>query len=197
MLDLVASQQQVPVRARQARHAAAVTASSATCASPATAAAPRTGSSDSGRRARPQLSVPGLQGVLPPRRPADALHGRAAAADGAPSEIVAHYAAEDAKRGRNDPCTCGSGPQVEAVPRDLTVRSSALLSDRRLAQLLRIRTDRARRATPCRGVQPRWRALLEPRPNLSALRRLRGGPTRPRLRAMPRPAGLQRTPSSR
>lgn len=30
-------------------------------------------------------------------------------ADGAPSEIVAHYAAEDAKRGRNDPCTCGSG----------------------------------------------------------------------------------------
>lgn len=27
----------------------------------------------------------------------------------APSEIVAHYAVEDAKRGRNDPCTCGSG----------------------------------------------------------------------------------------
>ena len=27
----------------------------------------------------------------------------------APSEIVAHYAAEDAKRGRNDACTCGSG----------------------------------------------------------------------------------------
>jgi len=27
----------------------------------------------------------------------------------APSEIVAHYAAGDAKRGRNDPCTCGSG----------------------------------------------------------------------------------------
>ncbi len=26
----------------------------------------------------------------------------------APSEIVAHYAAEDAKRSRNDPCTCGS-----------------------------------------------------------------------------------------
>jgi uncharacterized protein len=30
-------------------------------------------------------------------------------ADGAPSEIVAHYAAKDAARGRNDPCTCGSG----------------------------------------------------------------------------------------
>ena len=28
---------------------------------------------------------------------------------GAPSEIVAHTAAEDARRGRNDPCTCGSG----------------------------------------------------------------------------------------
>ena len=27
----------------------------------------------------------------------------------APSEIVQLYAAEDAKRGRNDPCTCGSG----------------------------------------------------------------------------------------
>jgi uncharacterized protein len=29
--------------------------------------------------------------------------------DRAPSEIVQLYAAEDAKRGRNDPCTCGSG----------------------------------------------------------------------------------------
>jgi len=28
---------------------------------------------------------------------------------GAPSEIVALYAAQDAKRGRNEPCTCGSG----------------------------------------------------------------------------------------
>jgi serine-type anaerobic sulfatase-maturating enzyme len=27
----------------------------------------------------------------------------------APSEIVQLYAAEDAKRGRNDTCTCGSG----------------------------------------------------------------------------------------
>jgi uncharacterized protein len=27
----------------------------------------------------------------------------------APSEIVQLYAADDAKRGRNDPCTCGSG----------------------------------------------------------------------------------------
>jgi uncharacterized protein len=29
--------------------------------------------------------------------------------DRAPSEIVHLYAAEDAKRGRNDLCTCGSG----------------------------------------------------------------------------------------
>ena len=27
----------------------------------------------------------------------------------APSEIMALYAVEDARRGRNDPCTCGSG----------------------------------------------------------------------------------------
>jgi uncharacterized protein len=31
------------------------------------------------------------------------------AAGRAPSELVVEYAAEDAKRGRNDPCTCGSG----------------------------------------------------------------------------------------
>ena len=30
-------------------------------------------------------------------------------ADRAPSELVAVYAAEDAARGRNEPCTCGSG----------------------------------------------------------------------------------------
>ena len=30
-------------------------------------------------------------------------------ADRAPSELVGVYAAEDARRGRNDPCTCGSG----------------------------------------------------------------------------------------
>ncbi len=27
----------------------------------------------------------------------------------APSELVRTYAADDAKRGRNEPCTCGSG----------------------------------------------------------------------------------------
>ncbi|HEX6844467.1 MAG TPA: SEC-C metal-binding domain-containing protein, partial [Actinomycetota bacterium] len=30
-------------------------------------------------------------------------------ADRAPAELVATFAAEDAARGRNDPCTCGSG----------------------------------------------------------------------------------------
>jgi uncharacterized protein len=29
--------------------------------------------------------------------------------NGAPSDVMRHYAAEDARRGRNDPCTCGSG----------------------------------------------------------------------------------------
>ena len=37
------------------------------------------------------------------------IMGRLLAADRAPSEIMALYATEDAKRGRNDPCTCGSG----------------------------------------------------------------------------------------
>ena len=29
------------------------------------------------------------------------------AADRAPAEIMNHYHAQDARRGRNDPCTCG------------------------------------------------------------------------------------------
>jgi uncharacterized protein len=37
------------------------------------------------------------------------IMGALLARDRAPSEIVRLYAAEDAKRGRNDPCTCGSG----------------------------------------------------------------------------------------
>jgi uncharacterized protein len=37
------------------------------------------------------------------------IMGRLLAEDRAPSEIVQMYAAEDARRGRNDPCTCGSG----------------------------------------------------------------------------------------
>jgi len=30
-------------------------------------------------------------------------------ADRAPSEVMAIYAVEDARRSRNDPCTCGNG----------------------------------------------------------------------------------------
>jgi len=37
------------------------------------------------------------------------IMGSLLAQNRAPSEIVQLYAAEDAKRGRNDPCTCGSG----------------------------------------------------------------------------------------
>ena len=28
---------------------------------------------------------------------------------GAPAELMSHYARQDAQRGRNEPCTCGSG----------------------------------------------------------------------------------------
>ena len=35
-------------------------------------------------------------------------------ADRAPAELVARFAAEDARRGRNDPCTCGSGRKWKA-----------------------------------------------------------------------------------
>jgi len=35
-------------------------------------------------------------------------------AERAPAEMVAVYAAEDARRGRNDPCTCGSGRKWKA-----------------------------------------------------------------------------------
>ena len=96
------------------------TASSATCGSPATAAAPRTASSAT-PDGEPGLNYlcAGFKDVLPPRRPADADHGRLLRAENrAPSEIVELYAAEDAKRGRNDPCTCGSGRKTQ-IPRTL------------------------------------------------------------------------------
>ncbi len=35
-------------------------------------------------------------------------------ADRAPSEMVGRYAVEDARRGRNEPCTCGSGRKWKA-----------------------------------------------------------------------------------
>ena len=37
------------------------------------------------------------------------IMGSLLAQNRAPSEIVRPYSAEDANRGRNDPCTCGSG----------------------------------------------------------------------------------------
>ena len=64
---------------------------------------------DTRRRARPQLPVRGLQVVLPPRRPADAINVGTARRGEAPAEVMRIYAQEDARRGRNEPCTCGSG----------------------------------------------------------------------------------------
>ena len=61
------------------------------------------------RRARAQLPLRRIQGVLPPHRRADAHDVRPAARGPRAAEIVARYATEDARRGRNEPCTCGSG----------------------------------------------------------------------------------------
>ena len=57
------------------------------------------------------------------------IMGRLLAHNRAPSEIVSLYKAEDAKRGRNDPCTCGGGrkwKQCHGAPRPRTERMSAL-----------------------------------------------------------------------
>ena len=46
-------------------------------------------------------------------------------ADRAPSEVVARYAADDARRGRNDSCTCGSGRKWKACHGGPVAGSSA------------------------------------------------------------------------
>jgi uncharacterized protein len=38
----------------------------------------------------------------------------------APADIVEFYAVEDAKRGRNEPCTCGSGRKWKHCHRSVT-----------------------------------------------------------------------------
>jgi uncharacterized protein len=43
----------------------------------------------------------------------------------APSELVRQYALEDAKRGRNEPCTCGSGRKWKLCHGDETSRTAA------------------------------------------------------------------------
>ena len=72
---------------------------------------------DPGRRARPQLPLRRLQGLLPPRRPADAVHGRAAA----PRRRAVGDRAALRGRGRaarpQRPVHVRLGPQVEALPR--------------------------------------------------------------------------------
>ena len=45
------------------------------------------------------------------------------AADRAPAEIMTVYRTQDARRGRNDTCTCGSGRKMEALPRRLPAAS--------------------------------------------------------------------------
>ena len=58
----------------------------------------------------PALPLPQLQELLPPRRSADARRWPTCSHNNrAPAELMQLYASEDARRGRNDPCTCGSG----------------------------------------------------------------------------------------
>ena len=117
MLELVASPQQRAVRARQARHAAA--------------ALPRLRRPlrlprrlpegpvhrDAGRRAGPQLPLRRLQGLLPPRRPADADHGLAAR----PGPRACRDRPALRRRGRQArpqrPVQLRLRPQVEELPR--------------------------------------------------------------------------------
>ena len=86
------------------------TASTATSASPATAAAPRTASRPRRTASRASTTCAratrrsSTTSTRPMGRMRDLLRG-------GPARRRAHgrYAAEDARRGRNDPCTCGSG----------------------------------------------------------------------------------------
>ena len=38
-------------------------------------------------------------------------------ANRAPAELMRSYASQDARRGRNAPCSCGRRPQMETLPR--------------------------------------------------------------------------------
>ena len=80
------------------------------CASRVTVAARRTAS-----RQTP-AGDPGLNYLCPSFklffehiRPSMDVMAQLLRVDRAPSEIVGAYAEQDARRGRNDPCTCGSG----------------------------------------------------------------------------------------
>ena len=62
------------------------------------------------RRARPALPLPQLPGAssTTSREPMR-NHGQLLRPDRAPAELMSIYARQDAHRGRNEPCTCGSG----------------------------------------------------------------------------------------
>jgi uncharacterized protein len=49
----------------------------------------------------------------------------------APSEIVGVYASEDARRGRNDPCTCGSARKWKQCHGNKDTGSVSLVGDPR------------------------------------------------------------------
>jgi len=101
----LASGRSGPRRARRCP----VSAADARCASRATAVPEGPLHRNARRRNRPQLPVHRLPRVLPPRRRADADHGRSAGPRATPSPDRAALRHRDARRGRNDPCTCASG----------------------------------------------------------------------------------------
>ncbi len=117
MLELVASPQQRRVRARQARDAAALL--------PRVRRAFRLSwrlpqgplHAHTRRRAGPQLPVPRLQGVLPPRRPTDANDGRAAAPG--PRSVRDHAPVRRRRRSARPqrPLHLRQRQEVETLPR--------------------------------------------------------------------------------
>ena len=78
------------------------------------------------RRARPELPVRRLQGVLRPRhRPMRHMESLLRNRPGRPPRIMRVYAMEDAARGRNEACSCGSGRKFKALPRRRTAPHAA------------------------------------------------------------------------
>ena len=117
MLDLVASPAAAPVRPRQARHAAAVLRRVRRSLRLPRRLPQGPLHHHTRRGAGAQLPVPGLQGLLPPHRPADAVHDRAAP----PRRCARRDHAALRGRGRTArpqrPLYLRLRPQVEALPR--------------------------------------------------------------------------------
>ena len=110
MLELVASPKQVGLRAREARHAAAVLPRLRRALRLPRRLPRRTGSSRRPTASRGSTtSAPATSATSTTSTGRCGSWATCSRQGRAPSEIMQLYAAEDAARGRNDPCTCGSG----------------------------------------------------------------------------------------